>query len=112
MFIYHITEESTWQKALLSGFYLPTAYEVDGFIHCSRENQVIRVAGVYYQDAVDLVLLKINTRLLEAPLIYENLEKNEEQFPHIYGQLNINSVFEALPFIKNETGNYVFPQYS
>jgi len=112
VFIYHITEECAWQKALLSGFYLPTAYDVDGFIHCSHEDQVIRVAEAYYQDAFDLVLLKINTRLLEAPLIYENLEKNEEQFPHIYGQVNLNSVIEALPFIKNETGKYVFPQYS
>ena len=112
MFIYHITEASTWQRAILEGNYSSTSFHDEGFIHCSNKDQVIKVADTYYKNAVNLVLLKMDTRLLEVPLVYENLEGKEELFPHVYGKINLNAVVEARPLLQNEEGIFHFPEFS
>ena len=111
MLIFHITEEKTWQKALLEGVYVPTAFDHDGFIHCSTRQQVLKVANSFYKDTDPLILLKIDPDKLDVPLVYENLNGKEELFPHVYGKLPIRAVLQALPFGKNQKGRFVFPLF-
>jgi uncharacterized protein (DUF952 family) len=33
--IYHITTQTEWEQAKKIGEYIPLAFSVDGFIHCS-----------------------------------------------------------------------------
>jgi len=39
-----------------------------------------------------------------APIIFENLEGGKEQFPHIYGQLNTNSVVGLIDLMTDDAG--------
>ena len=112
MFIYHIAEKTKWNEALKAGTYVPGAYQQDGFIHCSLEEQVLLVAKRYYQQCNDLVLLKIDSNLILAPLIFENLDGKEELFPHIYGTLPINAVVESLPLERDQHSSFIFPSFS
>ena len=109
MFIFHVTSESEWLSARSTGLYYPLGYARDGFIHCSFKDQVIPVANKFYRDANDLVLLKIDSDLVPAKIIEENLEGGEENFPHIYGQLPTNSVVNFAPMTRNSNGDYTFP---
>jgi len=111
MFIYHITDQNQWELAKLSGFYNPADFHKDGFIHCSEEHQVLDVAGRFYSDVPNLLLLRIDRALVKPILLYENLEGKVEKFPHIYGNLNLDAVENILPLVKDSAGNFTFPDF-
>lgn len=97
MEIFHITERAAWEAAERSGEYtLSTRGRTlaeEGFIHCSRADQVAGVAAASYADVPDLVLLTIDTDLL-APGIEVRVE---DGFPHIFGPLAVSAVVRVEP---------------
>ena len=95
MIILHITDKASWAKAQQAGIYRGDSLKKEGFIHCCHLAQVDQVLEKWYPDAVDLMILEIETNVLEADLVYENLEGGEELFPHIYGPLNLKAVVNA-----------------
>ncbi|HNW13992.1 MAG TPA: DUF952 domain-containing protein [Anaerolineaceae bacterium] len=112
MFIYHITEKKTWQDALLKGVYIPNDFAKDGFIHCSLESQVLAVAEKYFKQTPDLLLLKIDTHQVISPLVFENLEGGDENYPHIYGALSLSAIVGYLPLSKDRNSCFFFPNFS
>ena len=90
--IYHVTSNTDWQKALQQGFYEHPSLAAEGFIHTSKEEQVKSVLERYYQNQQDLLLLHIDETKLTAALKYELAPSVNEEFPHIYGALNLDAV--------------------
>ena len=90
--IYHITGKNEWQKAVEQGFYEAASLHTEGFIHTSKEEQVKGVLERYYQNQSDLIKLHIDENKLTAPLKYELAPSVNEEFPHIYGKLNLDAV--------------------
>jgi uncharacterized protein (DUF952 family) len=90
--IYHVVTAANWQKALLQGFYEAESLAKEGFIHTSRAEQVAGVLERYYKEQNNLLLLHINEEKLTAPLKYELAPSVNEEFPHIYGRLNLDAV--------------------
>jgi uncharacterized protein (DUF952 family) len=109
MFIYHITSAREWSDAQAAGLYTPANFNADGFIHCSFKDQVAIVANKYYKEVDDLVLLKIDTTLVPANIVEENLEGGSEDFPHIYGKLPADAVVASAPLPRTSGGLYTFP---
>lgn len=108
--IYHITSQDRWQEAQKEGVYLPEAYETDGFIHCSKKEQIPCVGERYYTGQAGLLILSINIDKLTSKLVYENLTGGEEVFPHIYGPLPLNAVEFTAAFEANTDGKFDFPE--
>ena len=75
-----------------------------GFIHCSFENQLQRVADAFYRGRADVVLLSIDESKLTSPIREENTEGGTEVYPHIYGPLNVSAVVSARPLAPNRDG--------
>jgi len=96
--IYHITRLTDWQAALASGSYQADSLTSQGFIHCSKHEQVLQVGSAFFKSQQGLVLLVIDPLRVRAEIRYENLEGGPELFPHIYGPLNIDAVTEVQPF--------------
>ena len=94
--IYHVVTLSDWQKALQQGFYEAASLATEGFIHTSKEEQVKGVLQRYYKDQTGLLLLHIDENKLTAPLKYELAPSVNEEFPHIYGQLNLDAVVQLI----------------
>ncbi len=94
--IYHITSEKDWQRALEKGFYDCPSLSAEGFIHCSEENQVEGVLSRYFKGQDDLVKLIIDTDRLVHPLKYELAPSINQEFPHIYGTLNLDAVLQVV----------------
>ena len=46
----------------------------------------------YYQNVDNLILLHIETHKLIAPLKYELSPSVNEEFPHLFGKLNLDAV--------------------
>ena len=93
--IYHVVTEINWQNAVQQGFYEAGSLALEGFIHTSKAEQVRGVLGRYYEGQKDLLLLHIDETKLTAPLKYELAPSVNEEFPHIYGRLNLDAVIKV-----------------
>lgn len=93
--IYHVITKTAWQGALQQGFYAAPSLATEGFIHCSKKEQVAGVLERYYTNVNDLLLLHIDESRLKAELKYEVAPSVNEAFPHLFGQLNIDAVVEV-----------------
>ncbi len=107
--ILHITSNEQWQNAKHAGFYRCDSLESEGFIHCSRREQVVWVANSFYRARTSLVLLCIDAARVQAEIKHEAIESSE-QFPHLYGVLNLDAVIDVLDFVPGENGLFELPE--
>lgn len=101
--VFHIALRTDWEAAQRTGAYTVSTRDRSlaevGFIHASRADQWTGVRDRFYADVTEpLVLLEIDTRLLDVPVVEEPAAPGaEETFPHIYGRLPVSAVVRALP---------------
>jgi uncharacterized protein (DUF952 family) len=107
--IFHITKRAEWERAEREGTYRTPTLASEGFIHCSRSDQVIRIANTLFAGQTGLVLLEIDTRRVRAEIRDENCEGGREFFPHIYGALDSGSVVRVLALEPGEDGSFAMP---
>lgn len=105
--ILHITQYEKWEQAKVAKTYRGDTLDSEGFIHCSTPTQIIKVANTFFRNQKKLVLLYINSNQVKAEIRYERVEENE--FPHIYGALNIDAVFKVIDFEHGENGLFELP---
>jgi uncharacterized protein (DUF952 family)/ribosomal protein S18 acetylase RimI-like enzyme len=106
--IFHITSRTIWAAAQVQGFYTTgDGLEKDRFIHCSKFDQVLRVANNFFRGQRGLVLLAIDPARLTSELRWEpGVDTNTELFPHIYGPINLDAVVEVLDFEPGADGTF------
>ena len=95
--ILHITNPELWNQAQVAGEYRAESLTSEGFIHCSKPDQLAGVVSRYYQGQSGLIVLHIDPGKVQLPIRWENPPGSNEQFPHIYGPLNLNAVVEVKP---------------
>lgn len=93
--IYHITTQTLWDAAQKKKSYTAPSLDTEGFIHCSEARQVAGVLERYYKGQTSLLKLHIQTLILDSPLKYEMAPSINEEFPHIYGPINLNAVVKV-----------------
>lgn len=104
-FIYHIVAPEIWEKALQEGRYSPPSLSTEGFIHLSTEAQLLESANLHFPNAEELVVLRVVLKHLRGNLKWEE-GRNGELFPHLYGNLNFESVEDTLSLERNEAGSF------
>ena len=107
--IFHITTRGEWERAQREGAYRARTLPSEGFIHCSRSDQVLRTANRLFRGQAGLVLLEIDPRQVGAEIRYENCEGGQEAFPHIYGALDLGAVVRVMAFEPGEDGSFAMP---
>ncbi len=105
--IYHITQSHRWENAKQAGTYSIESLQTEGFIHCSTLQQVIKTANRFFPKQKGLVLLCINSDNVNPEIKYEDADGDE--FPHIYGELNIDAVYKVIDFEPKEKGLFILP---
>lgn len=96
--ILHLALRSDWAAALAKGSYdwsTRGAKVADvGYTHCSFEHQWGGVRERFYADLADdeLVLLVIDESRLKSKVVVERLDGAPDEFPHIYGTIDIDAV--------------------
>ncbi|MGG9962383.1 DUF952 domain-containing protein [Ferruginibacter sp. SUN106] len=93
--IYHVVNYPQWQEAVAQGFYEHPSLAKEGFIHASMKEQVQGVIERYYAGQDDLLILHIDEGKLESPHIFELAPSINEEFPHIYGRINLDAVVDV-----------------
>lgn len=107
--IYHITTQANWKENQNAGFYKPTSFDQEGFIHCSDGYQIESTANRYYLDAPDLLVLEIDPDKSASKVIYENAPERAMSFPHLYGPLELTAVRGMIRLIRNSEGKWTLP---
>lgn len=108
--VFHMANKTAWQDAKRRGIYTHPSLESDRFIHFSTNQQLLRIANLFYRGTTDFVLLCIDSDQLLADLVYEAAPgQGDERFPHLYGPLNLDAVVKVIDFQPNEEGLFTFP---
>jgi uncharacterized protein (DUF952 family) len=115
--IFHITSRAAWTEAEAKGQYTAPSLATEGFIHCSTLFEVLPVANSYYSGQTGLVLLVIDPELLSSSLNWEEPSGGTpppgvaegEQFPHVYGPINLNAVVKVVELESDASGAFVLP---
>lgn len=94
--IYHFTTLQEWEDAQDRGSYEPPSYLREGFIHCATASQTDLVLKKHFKQHENLIKLVIDTSRLTSSLRYDKNEEQKQEFPHIYGPLNIEAVAEIV----------------
>jgi phosphinothricin acetyltransferase len=108
--IFHITTSEQVGAAAQAGFYVPEAFAVEGFIHCSYARQIRDVANRRFVGRSGLALLEIDRERVCCDVLDENLEGGTELFPHIYGCLPMAAVLRVHPFPCGPDGRFELPE--
>lgn len=94
--IYHLTTVGEWEDAQDQGSYQPPSFTREGFIHCCTKEQLDSVLQRHFKGVENLVRLVIDPSLLNQKLQYDRDEQLQQEFPHIYGPLNLSAVTEIV----------------
>lgn len=94
MIVEHLALPQDWRAALAAGRYTAStrgrSLAEEGFVHASRPDQTAAVRQRYYADVPELVLLTIDTDLLDVPWRLDRV--GDDEFPHLYGPVRIEAV--------------------
>ncbi len=106
----HICPVGDWDGRAAT--YVPPRYEMDGFIHLSTREQVVRPAQRLFAGRDDLLLLVIDEELVDAEIRWEPSAvpgEEGELFPHLYAPLPVASVTDVVAFPPGEHGEFRVP---
>ena len=114
--ILHITSQQEWSDAQAHGEYTAPSLATEGFIHFSKDTQVVNVANAFYRGRTDLVLLVVDETRLRSEVRWEPPAgpksddiSEADLFPHIYGPINLDAVVNVLDFICDANGDWAMP---
>ncbi|PAY09875.1 glutathione S-transferase [Bradyrhizobium sp. UFLA03-84] len=108
--IYKITPASAWREAERQGVYRGSPDDNrDGFIHFSTASQVAETARKHYHGQTGLFLVAVDAEALGDTLRWER-SRNDELFPHLYGELDLGAVVEILNLRARSDGGHDVPE--
>ena len=111
--ILHCMKEKEWNKAKNKKIFGKKDLKKFGFIHCSTIEYFWRVAPNFKDVKEPLVLICIDENKLNSEIKYEDSDNCGRYYPHIYGEINMASVVQVLPFLRDDNGNYIKnPEFS
>ncbi|BEP13113.1 DUF952 domain-containing protein [Acidothermaceae bacterium B102] len=110
--IYHLSTPAEWAEAQPAGDYTSSSRDrtlaEEGFIHCSRADQVAGVLERYYVGAGPLLLLTVDPELLTSPWQDDEIAPGVF-YPHVYGPINVAAVVAVTPLAPAPDGSYEVP---
>jgi uncharacterized protein (DUF952 family) len=111
--ILHLAPAAAFNALPEAADYLPEAFAQDGFIHCTREPEVLlQVANAFYRGLPgEMLVLVIDPARVRAPVRYEPAAHPQGPdaplFPHIYGPLNRDAIVAARPARRAADGTFL-----
>jgi uncharacterized protein (DUF952 family) len=108
--IYKICPASAWREAERQRVYRGSADDArDGFIHFSTARQVAETAQKHFFGQTELLLIAVDADALGGALRWEP-SRNDELFPHLYGELDLGAVIGVLDMHTRSDGYHDIPE--
>ena len=102
--IYHLVSLPVWQRCG-DGPYQADSLAAEGFIHCSNNEQVVRIANLFFAGVPEVLALTIDANRLTSPVRVED-SGTGELFPHVYGPIDRAAIIEAIPLQRGPDGRW------
>ena len=102
--VYHLVLPAWWETFADKDYYESETLQEETFIHFSTREQVNGTLANYFKGVERIFLLHIDASKLIAPLVFEDLFGIGINFPHLYGRLNKDAVFEVQELLADENG--------
>ncbi|PFM63401.1 hypothetical protein COJ48_15585 [Bacillus cereus] len=103
-----VITKRNWKIAKTTGEINESSLIEEGFIHCSFLEQALKVAEKHFSHEEEVLLLTIDPSLVKAEIKYE-LASNGQEYPHVYGVINVEAIIDVVPFPK-EKGELILPE--
>lgn len=108
-----ITTKDIWARSVKTGKYthstIHSTLDDVGFIHCTKPSQTMEVIP-RFKDVENVILLLINVDKVTAPVVFEDAKSGRAgKFPHVYGPLNTDAVYEVIPLNRDQNNDFVTP---
>ena len=108
--IYKILPLSLWDEAKRTGIFHGSEVDLrDGYIHFSTASQVAETARKHYAGQTGLFLVAVDADALGDALRWEP-SRNDELFPHLYGELDLGAVTAVLDMRARSDGTHDIPE--
>ena len=108
--IYKISPASLWREAERQGVFRGSADDLrDGFIHFSTAAQVAGTVAKHFAGQTGLFLIAVDADALGPALKWER-SRNDELFPHLYGELDLGAVTDILDLRARSDGSHDIPE--
>jgi uncharacterized protein (DUF952 family) len=108
--IYKICRASAWREAERQGVFRGSPVDLsDGFIHFSTAAQVAETARKHFFGQTGLFLIAVDADALGDALRWET-SRNDELFPHLYGELDLGAVTGVLSVRARSDGYHDIPE--
>ena len=108
--IYKICSASAWREAERQGVFRGSSDDArDGFIHFSLASQVAETAVKHFFGRQALFLIEVDADALGDNLRWER-SRNDELFPHLYGELALGAVRAVLELRVRGDGTHDIPE--
>ncbi len=105
---YHLVPRTEWEATDPSSSYVPAAFGVDGFVHCTDgAAELAATANRYFGSfSGDLLALVLDVGSLSAPVRYEDPGRI---YPHVYGPIDRAAIVEVLTMRRDADGQWLPP---
>ncbi len=108
--IYKICPASAWREAERQGVFRGSADDLrDGFIHFSAASQVAGTVAKHFAGQTGLFLIAVDVDALGPALKWER-SRDDELFPHLYGELDMGAVINILDLRARSDGSHDIPE--
>jgi uncharacterized protein (DUF952 family) len=109
--LYKVCGRTAWLAAQASGVLEPSAVDQrDGFVHLSAASQVAGTLAKHFAGQEDLVLLSVALERLPAASLRWEVSRGSEKFPHLYGELRVDSVIRVDALALTPSGVHALPR--
>ena len=102
--IFHLVPKKKWHNNQRYGLYRPDLKDEEGFIHCSTADQVEDTANRFFKDQNNILLIVINYGKIQSDVKMEDTEGSGQEYPHIYGPLNMDAILDKIKLQSDEDG--------
>lgn len=108
--IYRLADPAALAAASLSGQFEGEALDhADGFIHCSRKDQVAETLNLHFTSVEKIALASVRVDALGVSLKWEK-SRGGEIFPHVYGAIPFSAIDSVRLLKRNDAGEWVLPE--
>ncbi len=110
-YIYKIIGNSLWLDSKQAGILIWSEIDKrDKFIHLSTHRQLAETLRLHFRGQSNLIILAIAIKDVENMLKWEK-SRNNELFPHLYGELNIDLVSFSFSVDVDDEGEANLPEF-
>ncbi|MDY6868972.1 MAG: DUF952 domain-containing protein, partial [Chloroflexota bacterium] len=104
--VFHLVKKNVWEEKKSNSRYHPESIDSQGFIECISGKDIEPVVNNKFKGEKGILLIVINTALIEPKLKYEEDSESKVTRPRIYGPLNLDAVIDKIELAPEEDGSF------